>query len=147
MEVEPMVKASWTPPGFVFGIVWTVAFWQLARAYQKMDQWPRWLHFCMLHAWTPVFFGLHMYRTSVFLFGGIYILSAFLAIDPIWHAIRYRQRSAIKPAVLWALFMTWLTFAASLNIYAAYAAHKHDIPEGMNLSGTPTRLAAFFGSH
>lgn len=144
--VVPELRAAWTPPGFVFAIVWNIAFILLALEYRQMSGFSKWLHFAMLHSWTPIFFGLHMYRVSVVLFGGIYILSLFLlASQARFRAIHKRPSSL--PTILWVLFLVWLGYAASLNIYATSNAIQYGIADGTGPIGqAPTRIAQFLYS-
>jgi len=114
-----LAKPSWTPPGWLFGPVWTVlylmmgvALWLVARRW-RADSCARvataaWGAQMALNViWTPVFFGL---RSPV---GGLVVIAL------LWWAIvataALSARVSRAAAALLAPYLAWVTFAAALN--------------------------------
>ena len=112
-----LAKPSWTPPGWLFGPVWTalylamaVAVWRVGRAGWSgrrgalacfLAQWA------LNAAWTPVFFGL---RAP---FIGLCVIVALLgAIAATLAAFARHDRVA---AWLFAPYLAWVGFATALN--------------------------------
>jgi len=119
-----LAKPSWTPPGWLFGPVWTalyvmmgVALWLVARRWSADPRariataaWG--VQMALNLIWTPVFFGL---RSPV---GGLVVIALLLAA--IVAAIALGARVSRAAAVLLAPYLAWVTFATVLN--AAIAA-------------------------
>ncbi|MGD8240907.1 MAG: tryptophan-rich sensory protein [Armatimonadota bacterium] len=111
-------KPAWTPPGWVFGPVWTALYVSMAVA-----AWVVWrqkgfagsglpmglfaVQLLLNAAWSPVFFGCRMPGAA---FGVIVLLwVAILAtIAAFWRA------SPVAAALL-VPYQAWVTFAAALN--------------------------------
>jgi len=111
-------KPAWTPPGWLFGPVWTALYVSMAVA-----AWLVWtkagaraaavplalfaLQLALNAAWTPVFFGLRMAGAA---FGVIVALWAALAATTaaFWH---------VRPVagLLMLPYVAWVAFAAALN--------------------------------
>ena len=115
-----LAKPSWTPPGWVFGPVWTILYTMMGvAAYlvwsdsaQKSDVRKGLIWFDIQLAlnflWSLVFFGL---KSPVF---------AFIVIVALWVAI------VVTMGIFWELkkklavllmvpYILWVTFAAGLN--------------------------------
>ena len=113
-----LVKPSWTPPGWLFGPVWTVLYILMAVA-----AWLVWkaedfasvrvpllfyaVQLVLNALWSLAFFGLHR------------IGLAFIDIIALWAAILatvilFRRVSAAA-AVMMLPYLAWVTFAAFLN--------------------------------
>jgi len=113
-------KPFFTPPGWLFGPVWTVlylsmgvaAFWVWRRGLQSRAVRTALAWFLaqlVLNAlWTPVFFGFHRIGWAVAV-----ILSLWFAIvGTIW---RFREVSK-GAALLLCPYLLWVSFAAVLNV-------------------------------
>lgn len=116
-------KSSLTPPGYVFGIVWSILYGMLAIA-----GWLIWRARCfstlftvkslyiiqllLNWSWTPLFFHYH-YTGVALLF--IIIIIVLVAI------LLFLCRKSL-PKVTWLLtpYSIWLIFAAYLNGYIWY---------------------------
>lgn len=108
-------KPVWTPPGWVFPVVWSVLYICMAISAarvatlpdsgQAMAFWALQIAFNTL--WTPVFFGLHRMRAAMVVMVGLWLSVAatmvtFFGLDPVagW---------------LFAPYLAWVTIAAALN--------------------------------
>ena len=111
-------KPSWTPPGWIFGPVWSALYTMMAVAawlvWQRggfgAQRRPLTLFLAQLAlnaAWTPLFFGLH--RPGV----------AFAEIVLLWLAIAWTLATFwhVHRAAAWMLvpYLTWVSFAGLLN--------------------------------
>ena len=113
-------KPAWTPPGWLFGPVWTVLYLSMAVA-----AWLVWrkagsfsaaavplalfaVQLALNAAWTPIFFGLHK------------LGFAFFEIVLLWCAIGATTvafwRVAMPAGLLMVPYWLWVTFAAALNL-------------------------------
>jgi tryptophan-rich sensory protein len=110
-----LVKPSWTPPGWIFGPVWSVLYLCMAvaawLAWRKSDNVLPMILFAIQlalnAAWSWLFFGLQS--------PGL----AFLDIVLLWIAIAgttvvFWRRSPIA-GMLFLPYLAWVSFAASLN--------------------------------
>lgn len=120
-----LTKSGMTPPGYVFGIVWTVLYlmlaavgWQLwvdsgVEATQKLRAlFAAQLVFNWL--WTPLFFYLHWVGAALLCLGLIVLLTAkFLVL-----AYRYRMCLfwLMLPYFLWVCFASYLNAAIYIGI-------------------------------
>ena len=108
-------KPVWTPPGFVFPLVWTTLYiamsWAAMRVAQLPDTgvplalWSAQIAFNTL--WTPIFFGLHRMRAAMVVMAGLW-LSVALTTLAFW------QVDGVA-GLLMAPYLLWVTIAASLN--------------------------------
>ncbi|MGY6694462.1 MAG: tryptophan-rich sensory protein TspO [Roseinatronobacter sp.] len=108
-------KPVWTPPGFVFPLVWITLY--VAMAYsamrvaplegsaQAMAFWAAQIAFNTL--WSPIFFGLKRMRAALVVVSLMWVFVAatmlsFFALDPVagW---------------LFAPYLLWVTIAGALN--------------------------------
>ncbi len=114
-----LVKPAFTPPGWVFGPVWTVLYllmgaaaflvWQKGlrlRAVRVALVW--FLIQLVLNAlWSPVFFGLHRIGWALVV---IVLLWAAIVIT-----IRCFSRVSSAAALLLIPYLLWVSFATALN--------------------------------
>ncbi|HEX5958691.1 MAG TPA: TspO/MBR family protein [Hyphomicrobiaceae bacterium] len=114
-----LTKPSWTPPNWLFPLVWSVLYPAMA-----VTLWLLWdraadtarrraaitlflLQLMLNAAWSPVFFGLHHPRAALII---IVLLAAAVAatIAAAWRA----QRMA---ASLLGPYLAWVVYATTLN--------------------------------
>ena len=114
-----LAKPSWTPPGWLFGPVWTalyammgVAAWRLWRARGRTSGADGALvlfgtQLALNFAWTPVFFGMRAPGAALAV---IVVLWALIAatIAASWRVDR-------AAGVLLVPYLAWVTFATALN--------------------------------
>jgi translocator protein len=110
-----LAKPSWTPPGSIFGPVWSALYLSMAVAawlvWRRPDAFvPLTLFGIQLifnAAWSWLFFGLH--RPG----------AAFVDIVLLWLAIAATTvvfwRRSMPAGMLFAPYLIWVTFAAALN--------------------------------
>ena len=113
-----LLKAPWTPPGWVFGFAWTLimvcfAFY-MAIALDRVKQVKPILALYVLQwflnvLWNPMFFHYQMVSSGL-----IVILSLALLISFI--LFRYLKIMKVS-ALLLAPYFVWLLIASSLNLY------------------------------
>ncbi|MCX7626115.1 MAG: tryptophan-rich sensory protein [Candidatus Sumerlaeaceae bacterium] len=109
-------KPSWTPPGWVFGPVWSVLYALMAVAGWLVWKQTGWGHTAMLlfgiqlalnTLWSPLFFGLH--RPDW----------AFIDIVALWLAIVATTiafwRVSATAGLLFLPYLGWVSFATVLN--------------------------------
>lgn len=109
-------KPWWTPPGFVFPLVWITLYVAMAYAAmrvapmegsaQAMAFWAAQIAFNTL--WSPVFFGLKRMRAAFIILGFMWVFVAatmvsFWALDPL-------------AGMLFAPYLLWVTIAGALNL-------------------------------
>ncbi|BCW65868.1 putative TspO/MBR-related protein precursor [Arthrobacter sp. NicSoilB4] len=120
-------KAPWSPPNWVFGPVWTLLYTAMAVAawlvWRRRAEGTR--HALTAYAvqlvlnllWTPVFFGLYpVLGTSALwiAFGIIVALAAAVAVT-----VLYFGPISRTAGLLLLPYLSWIVFAASLNLWAA----------------------------
>ena len=111
-----LVKPAWTPPGWVFGPIWTILYPLMAVA-----GWTVWregrsrvavllflLQLALNAAWPWLFFGL---RRPDWAFFDVLALTVTLAATI---AVFYRLRR--RAALLLVPYLAWVAFAAVLNL-------------------------------
>lgn len=114
-----IAKPEWTPPGWVFPVVWTTLYvcmgtaaWLVQRA-GRVDGRARGplalfvLQLALNAAWSPVFFGMHAIGVALIL------------IVVLWFAIAattvaFRKVSA-PAAMLFVPYLAWVSLATVLN--------------------------------
>jgi tryptophan-rich sensory protein len=108
-------KPAWTPPGFVFPLVWTSLYilmaWSAARVAvlpgsgQALAFWG--LQIAINTLWSPVFFGLHRLRSAM-------IIIAFL-----WLSVAATMVSFFMldfwSGVMFVPYLIWVSIASMLN--------------------------------
>lgn len=116
----PLEKSPLNPPGYVFGIAWTILYAFLAIALWLIWKSPRTeerkntlilfsIHMIMNWAWTPVFFGAHQVLAAFILLVAIFLTAAALC-RMAWDLDR-------RAAFLLMPYLGWLAFASYLNHY------------------------------
>jgi benzodiazapine receptor len=120
-------KAPWSPPNGVFGPVWTalytamaVAAWLVWRRRDAASR-PALVAYAVQLAlnllWTPVFFGLYPALGTLALWIGFAIIVA-LAVAVSVTVLRFGPVSRAAGLLLLP-YLSWIVFAASLNLWAA----------------------------
>ena len=120
-------KAPWSPPNWVFGPVWTLLYTAMAVA-----AWLVWrrrtaatrpaltayaVQLVLNLLWTPVFFGLYPVLGTAALwiaFGIIVALAVAVAVTVVYFGPISRTAG-----LLLLPYLSWIVFAASLNLWAA----------------------------
>lgn len=116
---DGLAKPFWTPPDFVYPIVWTtlyvlmgISLWRLWESEQQppVRRTALALFFLQLALntmWTPVFFGMHS------IMGGLVVIVLLL------FALVYTMLSALRVDLIagWLLapYLVWLMYASTLN--------------------------------
>jgi benzodiazapine receptor len=120
-------KAPWTPPNWVFGPVWTVLYLAMAvaawlvwrreavRSRQALTAYEVQLLLNLL--WTPVFFGLYPVMGT----GALWIAFGIIVALAVAVSVTVLLFGPISRAagLLMLPYLTWVVFAASLNLWAA----------------------------
>lgn len=113
-----LVKPSWTPPGWVFGPIWTVLYTLMAVA-----AWLVWLkrkemavrsslqfflvQLAMNSLWSVIFFGMRRVDLAFFWIGLLWI--------SILVTIVLFKRVSVVAALLLVPYLIWVTIAQVLN--------------------------------
>lgn len=120
-------KAPWSPPNAVFGPVWTVLYvamavaawlvWRERTPRAKGALWAYCVQLGLNMLWTPVFFGLYPVLGSLALWLALAIIVALVVALTITVLLS-------GPVSRWAgllllPYVSWVVFAASLNLWAA----------------------------
>ncbi len=115
-----LLKPSWTPPAWLFPVVWNVLYllmalslwrlWERSREHVAGAQRVIWLFLAQLAlnaAWTPTFFGLHA------IWSGLLIIVALAIVLAVTISA---ARRVDRPAA-WMLvpYLAWIVYASSLN--------------------------------
>ncbi len=111
-------KPDWTPPGWVFGPVWTILYaimgvstWLVwRRRHEAAVVWPLTafgVQLVLNLIWSPLFFGLQ--RPDLAFFDIAVLLVAIVA------TIALFARVSRPAAVLLTPYLAWVLFAAALN--------------------------------
>jgi translocator protein len=113
-----IIKAPWTPPGFVFGLAWTtiMIFFSvfMANLYERRDSKYTQLLFIswiLNISWNPLFFTLNWVWLSSVVIVLLTILLGYLI---------HQSRKEYK--WMWLLlvpYFLWLNIATSLNLFVA----------------------------
>lgn len=116
---QTLNKPSWTPPNWVFPVVWTTIYLLISFAGARvavMEGSGYALAFWAMQAgfstlWTPIFFGLRRLR------------GALIVMAPLWCAVLGATITHMQ-VDLWAglafvPFLIWVTVAAALNFSVA----------------------------
>lgn len=113
-----LIKAPWTPPGWVFGAAWTsimILFsFYCAAIYQRTSRLWLFILFYSLQwilnvGWNPLFFDLHETAIALFVIIALLLLLILMAF----------QFSFTVKKHTWLLipYILWLCIATSLNAY------------------------------
>ncbi|MDA0863733.1 MAG: tryptophan-rich sensory protein [Bacteroidetes bacterium] len=111
-------QAPWTPPGFVFGLAWTLimicftvyltVLWS-NQSIRKTLSALFGLSWLLNVLWNPVFFSLHQTTFALFLISGLLVLLMVMAV-------KFAKFLGYK--TIWILpYIAWLIIATSLNAY------------------------------
>jgi tryptophan-rich sensory protein len=108
-------KPSWTPPDWMFPVVWTSLYVIISIAAARVAGLPGsalamafWgLQIALNTLWSPVFFGLKQLRTAMIVLCGLWVavagtLVAFWSLDTL-------------AGLLILPYLTWVTIAGALN--------------------------------
>lgn len=112
---DGLAKPRWTPPGWLFPLVWTTLYICMALAAmrvagiagsgQALAFWA--LQIALNTLWTPVFFGLHRMRAALLVMAGLWLAVAattvsFLLLDAV-------------AGLLFLPYLVWVSIAGALN--------------------------------
>jgi len=115
---QDLDKPSWTPPGWLFGPVWTTLYLLMGIAAWLVWRKAGWdgargalalflLQLAVNAAWTPIFFRWHA------------VLAALVCIAVLWllvlATILAFRRHGTPAALLLVPYLLWLTLATALN--------------------------------
>ena len=116
---QELRRPAWTPPGWLFGPVWTCLYAMMAVAASivwRRAGWPAastplvlfTIQLALNAAWTPLFFGLKMPGLA---FAGIVVL---------WCAILFTTVAfwRVSRTAGWLMlpYLAWVSFASALNL-------------------------------
>lgn len=114
-------KSALTPPGYVFGIVWTalyilmtVAAWRIWRIERRIDTPAQRMWLLQLVGgllWTMVFFGMRLPQEGLATIACVWIFATV--------ALCRFARIDRPAAALLAPLVLWVSFALYLNLYIA----------------------------
>lgn len=120
-------KAPWTPPGWMFGSVWTVLYGAMAvaawlvwrqRTFPRRGALKAYGALLALNlAWPLTFFGLY----PVIGVGALWLALLVIAAHAVAAALTVLRFGPISTSagLLMLPYLSWLVFSASLNLYAA----------------------------
>lgn len=115
---DGLAKPAWTPPGWLFGPVWTVLYlmiaiagWLVWQADGLETNWPaRWLWAAQLlfnGLWSPVMFGAQQIGLALVVIAAMWITIAGFIIAT-WGTHR-------TAALLFVPYLIWVSYASALN--------------------------------
>jgi len=105
-------KSPYSPPGWVFGVAWTILYAAIGYASYLVPTTLLPLYFAGLALnlmWSPLFFTAHDAATSYDLIKVMIVLAAITAV------VFYRANPTAGKLMI--LYLCWLVFAATLNAY------------------------------
>lgn len=120
-------KAPWSLPDWVFGPVWTLLYTAMA-----VSAWLVWrrrverstpalvaygIQLLLNLSWTPVFFGLYPVMGTAALWLGFAIIIALIIAVTV--TVLFFGPISRAAGLLLLPYVSWLVFAASLNLWAA----------------------------
>ncbi|WP_299786652.1 TspO/MBR family protein [uncultured Marivita sp.] len=108
-------KPFWTPPDWVFPVVWTTLYLCMATAGARVALLPEngiamafWaLQVALNGLWTPVFFGLKRIRLGMFVLSALWV-SVFATLVALW-SVDWIAGALFIP------YLIWVTIAGALN--------------------------------
>lgn len=115
---QNLMKAPWTPPGWVFGSAWTLIMIcfaiHMAYGWKQVDNKTIFLTLFIFQwilnvIWNPVFFKFHLVLTGLIIISLLTILVGFFLIACM------KQFKAFSFFLL--PYFLWLLIATSLNLY------------------------------
>lgn len=120
-------KAPWTPPGWVFGMVWTVLYtamavaaWLVWRQRTDAGRGPMVIYGVQMLlnlAWAPMFFGMYPMIGAAALWLAFVVIIA-LAVAVTVTILRFGPISRTA-GLLMLPYISWIVFSASMNFFAA----------------------------
>lgn len=110
-----LTKPWWTPPNWMFPVVWVILYVSMSVAAARVAVTPDGSVLLALWAtqiafntvWSGVFFGLRDIRASLFIMAALW-LSVFVATAAFWQA-------DVAAGALFSLYLAWVTVAFALN--------------------------------
>lgn len=109
-------KPWWTPPNWMFPVVWLVLYVSMSVAAARvagtsegpvlLALWATQIAFNTL--WSGVFFGLRDIRSGLFVMAALWV-SVFVATAAFWQA-------DVIAGALFGLYLLWITVAFALNV-------------------------------
>ena len=116
---QDLNKAPWTPPGWVFGAVWTVImiclsiamaqmFGRTSRKNHLMSVWG--VHLLLNVLWNPLFFNGHLL--------GIALVEILVLLALVIYLGLLMKKEMGRWSLLILAYILWLSVAATLNGYA-----------------------------
>lgn len=114
-----LLKPAWTPPGWLFGPVWTllyvgmgVSVWMIwwtssAEPHRRTALRVFALQWMLNAAWTPAFFGLHAP-------GLAFVVICLLWLSVVWTMVLFHGLRPLAGALL-VPYWLWISFALVLN--------------------------------
>jgi len=113
---KELAKPDWTPPGWVFGPIWTllyalmaVAGWMVWRQGARIAVLVFLLQLALNAAWPWIFFGLK--RLDWAFYDAVAMAAAVLATIVAFYKVRRRAALLLVPYWLWVVFAAWLALA------------------------------------
>jgi len=114
-------KASWTPPGWVFGAAWSFIMlcfsWYLTELFYNRNSKFLWLlygfQFILNTSWNWFFFNQHMVKAG-------FIIITLLTVVIIYYFITFRNDRIKYAKYLLLPYIIWLCIATSLNGYVLF---------------------------
>ena len=115
-------KPIFTPPSFVFPIVWTILYILMGissymvyiKKFENIDVssalFVYEIQLLLNCLWSFLFFGLRLYGVS---FIELVILFAFVVLT----VVRFYKKAGKKSAILLVPYLIWLVYAGTLNFY------------------------------
>lgn len=114
-------KAPWTPPGYMFGIAWSIimicfAIYMATLVHKKAALKPLMLlyglQWILNTSWNPIFFYYHQTILGLFVIVALTLLISFFLF-------KYRKISVYTSLFITPYFL-WLLIATSLNAYIVF---------------------------
>jgi tryptophan-rich sensory protein len=120
-------QAPWTPPGFVFGLAWTLimicfSFYMARVSHGVANSKPKTIfilygiQWLLNVAWNPTFFYFHQVGLAL-------VLIVLLFVSVAWFLKLGKQHSRVSFLLVLPYFV-WLLIAISLNAYFLMANHS-----------------------
>lgn len=111
---QALVKPPGTPPGWIFGPVWSALYLMMGAALGRLISTQRWpavrlfaAQFLLNLTWTPLFFGAHLIAISL----GV-ILTMWLTV--LLLILKTAKNDRVSSRLL-IPYLLWLSYASYLN--------------------------------
>ena len=115
---DPLIKPSFMPPGWLFGVAWTTLYTLLGVALAMILAEPSsnrrrnglilfFVQLALNYAWSPIFFAGHDIKLALYVIIAMAVIAALAASQ-------FRQ---LRPLAGWLMlpYLAWLCFAAALT--------------------------------